>query len=99
MRVSTPPHLPPQLLEPALVARLRAELPSTSSVTYLNGGTLGPIPRVATAAMRDELERQADFRQIPGVWDSLSRAQARAREVTGRLVGLRPDQIALMHAT
>jgi len=92
-------HTSAHLLEPATIARLRAELPSTTSVTYLNGGTLGPIPRAATAAMRDELDRQANFRQAPGVWDALSRAQARARQVTGRLVGLRPDQIALMHAT
>ncbi|MBC7645473.1 MAG: aminotransferase class V-fold PLP-dependent enzyme, partial [Thermoleophilia bacterium] len=97
--MTAPPHSSPQLLEPAFVARLRAELPSTAAVTYLNGGTLGPIPRAATAAMRAELDRQADFRQVPGVWDGLSLAQARARQVTARLVGLRPDQIALMHAT
>lgn len=86
-------------LDDALVAHVRSELPTLANVTYLNAGTLGPMPLVAVNAMREQLERESANRQPASLWEELTDAQAAARQAAARLGGLSREQVALSHST
>lgn len=83
----------------AELARIRAELPAVTTSTYLNAGTLGPMPRVAIDAMRVEQEYDVQRRQCGRLWERLGELQVTARGALTALTGVGPEQVALMHTT
>lgn len=83
----------------AELARIRAELPAVATSTYLNAGTLGPMPRVAIEAMRVEQEYDVQRRQCAQLWERLGALQVQARGAVTSLTGVGPEQAALMHTT
>jgi L-cysteine/cystine lyase len=82
------------------VRELRAEFPVLETLSYLNAGTNGPIPRRAVEAAEESLRRQARggrgdgpfFEAVVGKLDSL-------RERVARLMGCRPDHLAITGST
>jgi L-cysteine/cystine lyase len=88
-----------QLLPEATVEELREQLPAVRRVAYLNAGSLGPLPRVAAAAMDAQDHYDVEIRQTGGHWDRLSSLQTDARGALVSLTGVGPDQVALMHST
>ncbi len=85
---------------PAWVEAARAELPAARTCHYLNSGTAGPLPRCASDALlraaTAEFETgRANFTTWGPFFATLDRTRARL----ARLVGARPDEIALTHHT
>ena len=79
--------------------RIREQLPAVRRVAYLNAGTLGPLPRLAAAAMDAEDHYDVQYRQSSGHWERLSALRADARRAISSLTGAGTDQVALMHTT
>ncbi len=82
------------------VAAIRAAMPAVREYAYLNTGTFGPLPTFVQEAMQREAEREFLHGRITS--ESYERAtdlKRRAREEVARLLGCRPDQIALTRHT
>jgi L-cysteine/cystine lyase len=79
--------------------RFRGQLPATSSVAYLNAGTLGPLPVAAIDAMAEEQRYDVEQRQSADHWERLMELQSHARLALTRLTGVTSEQVALMHST
>jgi L-cysteine/cystine lyase len=86
-------------LDDATLGRIRAQLPATQHVAYLNAGTLGPLPQRAIDAMDAEHEYDIGIRQDAHHWDRLLQLQDAARSALGTLTGVSSEQVALMHST
>lgn len=93
---TAPPDSP---LGTAALVALRRALPALRDCTYLNAGTLGPMPDCAAAAIAAEHAIEAGPRQRAGMWERLDGLQWRARRAAAALVGAEPGQVALMHST
>ncbi|MCW2927256.1 MAG: cysteine desulfurase [Thermoleophilia bacterium] len=78
---------------------IRADLPAVRRITYLNAGTLGPLPQPTIDALARDFERDATIRQTADHWELLVAAQVLARAAVGSLTGVEPGQVALMHTT
>ncbi|RME82695.1 MAG: aminotransferase class V-fold PLP-dependent enzyme [Caldilineae bacterium] len=80
---------------------VRADLPAIHRYIYLNTGTCGPLPRPAIEAMALQAQDEADWGRIrfevyeQELWPKM----ARLRAAFGRLMGVRPEEIALSHNT
>ncbi|MGI8596236.1 MAG: aminotransferase class V-fold PLP-dependent enzyme [Thermoleophilaceae bacterium] len=78
----------------------RAEFPVLRSVSYLNAGTDGPVPRrgaeAAGARLRAELE---GGRGGVGHFEGLDALKASLRARLGPLLGCAPDEVALTRST
>jgi len=82
------------------VAAIRVAMPAVREYVYLNTGTFGPLPTLVQEAMQREAEREFLHGRITS--ESYERAtdlKRRAREEVARLLGCRPDQIALTRHT
>jgi L-cysteine/cystine lyase len=88
-----------ELLSDSRLAELREQLPAVRRIAYLNAGTLGPLPKVAAAAMDDQDHYDVEFRQSGGHWERLKALQAEARDALVTLTGAATEQVALMHST
>jgi L-cysteine/cystine lyase len=81
-------------------ARFRAEFPVFEGLHYLNAGTEGPVPRRAADAVHERIERETTqgrcgrpyMDEVMALADSL-------REGYARLLGCRPEEVALTGST
>jgi L-cysteine/cystine lyase len=82
------------------VAAVRAELPVTGKVAYLNTGTAGPLPRATVAAMQDEAAAELDEGRIDiaGFYAFFDRLTS-LRAGLAKFVGVDADEVGLTHHT
>jgi L-cysteine/cystine lyase len=82
------------------LARLRGDLPSSTTHAYLNAGTFGPLPKAAADAMRSHLEEAYIWGRVGvrgyAAWDGLT---VSARQAFAVVAGCEEDEIALTHST
>jgi len=82
------------------VAALRAQIPATSRVTYLNTGYSGPPPRPVVDAMTKMLELQASEGPTSPYAFNVSRVtKTEARTAFARLLKADPEEIVLTENT
>jgi L-cysteine/cystine lyase len=82
------------------LADLRARFPVLRRVAYLNAGTNGPVPAAASAAARDELEREErDGRSGTAHMEHRQELAARLRAAYARALGCPPEDVALTTST
>jgi L-cysteine/cystine lyase len=82
------------------VERARTDCPSTTAAAYFNAGTFGPLPRVASDAMRSHLDTSFERGRIghAGIerWIGL---MDQARAGFARTLDASAEEIALTHCT
>ncbi|MCX7623987.1 MAG: aminotransferase class V-fold PLP-dependent enzyme [Thermomicrobium sp.] len=82
------------------IQSIRAAMPAVREHVYLNTGTFGPLPQVAIDAMRAESDREfRDGRITTASYERANDLKQRARQEVARLLGCRPEQIALTRHT
>jgi L-cysteine/cystine lyase len=82
------------------LAELRARFPVLRRIAYLNAGTNGPVPAAASAAARDELEREErDGRSGLAHMERRQELAARLRAAYAPLLGCAPEDVALTTST
>lgn len=82
------------------VAAIRAQIPATQAVTYLNTGWSGPSPRVVVKAITELLELLTEAGPTtPWVMEHLGRVQSDARATFARLLGATPEEVVLTDNT
>ncbi len=68
----------------------RDDFPALAGCAYLNAGTNGPMPRVATEAMAAEVQTAAELPRIgKAAMENLLGLRARARAAAARALGRR----------
>jgi L-cysteine/cystine lyase len=78
----------------------REDFPALAGCAYLNAGTNGPMPRVATEAMAAEVRTAAELPRIgKAAMENLLGLRARARAAVARALGAPEDQVALTSST
>lgn len=81
------------------VEAIRAQMPATTAVHYLNTGTNGPLPKIAADAMKAAAEKEyLQGRYLPFI-DELYTEMDTTRNHLARIVGASYDEIALTHST
>jgi L-cysteine/cystine lyase len=78
---------------------LRAKFPVLERVAYLNSGTDGPLPAVAVAAARAELDAAERDGRTTAHFERRVELQAELRGAYARLLGARAEDIALTAST
>ncbi len=77
------------------VAAIRAQMPATTAVHYLNTGTNGPLPKMGADIMREAAEKEyLQGRYLPFIEELYSEMDATRRHLA-RIVGASPEEIAL----
>src|SRR5918995_1802582 len=76
-------------------SEFRSAFPVLERIAYLNAGTDGPLPSVAVAASREELEAQARDGRVTAHFERRLALQDELRAAYARVVGAPPEQIAL----
>ncbi len=78
---------------------IRAQMPATTAVHYLNTGTNGPLPKMAADAMKAKAEQEfLQGRYLPFI-EELYAEMDTTRNLLARIVGASYDEIALTHST
>ena len=94
----TPDHIRAlDAADPLASVRERFALPD--GVIYLDGNSLGPLPRAAAAALRDSTERQWGDRLIRSWNEGWIDAPARVGAKIAGLIGARPDEVIVGDST
>jgi L-cysteine/cystine lyase len=81
-------------------SELRASIPATSSMTYLNTGWAGPSPARVIERMRATAERESALG--PASPDGLAygrEIEGEAKDGVGKLLNVSPDDVLLTHGT
>src|SRR2546425_11547613 len=82
------------------LAAIREQLPSVREYAYMNTGTYGPMPLGCQQAMIGVLESEIWRGRIaPGVSARTGSIKDDARAALARLIGARPETIALTRNT
>lgn len=82
------------------LSSVRADLPVTAEVAYLNTGTAGPVPAPTAAAVRADLDAElAGGRAGRAGFERLFETIGSLRSAMCRLVGAPPGSVALTHHT
>lgn len=82
------------------VNAIRAEMPATERVVYLNTGTNGPLPRRSHAALVEYAEQELREGRIgPDVFPRVHRLADEARVALADVLRCAPDEVALTHNT
>lgn len=82
------------------ISAIRAELPATERIVYLNTGTNGPLPRRSHDALVAYSEQElAEGRINSDVFPRLFRISDEARADLAGLLRCSPDEVALTHNT
>src|SRR5918995_6015895 len=76
-------------------SEFRSAFPVLERIAYLNAGTDGPLPSVAVAASREELEAQARDGRVTAHFERRLALQDELRAAYARVAGAPPEQIAL----
>ncbi|GAA4977414.1 kynureninase [Kineococcus glutinatus] len=89
-----------QLDATALPARTRERFDLPAGTTYLDGNSLGALPRAVPVAVADAVQRQWG-RDLIASWNGNGWWQAplRVGDAVGRLVGAAPGQVAVTDST
>jgi selenocysteine lyase/cysteine desulfurase len=81
-------------------SELRANTPTTSTMTYLNAGWAGPSPTTVVRRMREAAEREsAGGPAGPEGHAYVREIESETRTATATLLGVSPDDILLTHGT
>jgi len=81
------------------VEAIRAQMPATTAVHYLNTGTNGPLPKMAADIMKETAEKEyLQGRYLPFI-EELYAEMDTTRNHLARIVGASYDEIALTHST
>lgn len=84
----------------AKVRAVRAEMPVTQHVAYLNAGTNGPLSRAAYEAQERQMRLEFEEGRIGGkAWERLSGCSTGARARFADLLGCATQEVALTHNT
>jgi L-cysteine/cystine lyase len=81
------------------VKALRAQFPVLEHTAYFNSGTDGPLPAVAVAAARAELDAQAHRGRVGEHFERRFALQAELRAGYARLAGAPVEEVALTTST
>jgi L-cysteine/cystine lyase len=82
------------------IARVREDLPGLASLTYLNSGTSGPMPRpVAEAVCETAMGHLTEPRCGRGYFDRAQQVKQACRTALAGLLGCETTEIALTHNT
>jgi L-cysteine/cystine lyase len=83
-----------------VVARIRQELPATTSRIYLNAGTFGPLPIRAVEAMHQHMQRELHEGRLGAqAFEKISATYTAARQAVARLLHADEDEIVLTDNT
>jgi L-cysteine/cystine lyase len=78
----------------------RAAFPALTRLAYLNAGTFGPLSRATSAAMDEQLRRDADFGRAGLAYrERMIELRADVRGRIGALLGVAPEHVALTAST
>lgn len=81
-------------------ADLRAEIPATQDVTYMNTGASGPSPRRVVEAAQDALARaEYDEHAAGKIYEFSFREYERIREEIAAFIQAKPEEVALTEST
>ena len=82
------------------LSAVRAELPVLERYAYLNAGTNGPLPRRTVEAMTASLRRDVEQgRSSRPYFEAMLARRDELREALARVLGARPEEIALTNST
>ncbi|HEY1353759.1 MAG TPA: aminotransferase class V-fold PLP-dependent enzyme [Ktedonobacteraceae bacterium] len=82
------------------IDRVRQELPATTSRSYLNTGTFGPLPACAARAMQQHMQRDLQEGRLgQASFDETSKVYNAVRQSVARLLCAYEDEIALTDNT
>ena len=82
------------------IEHVRSQVPVTERLAYLNTGSVGPLPTIASDAITEALRREmAEGRVGSAAAERGNAISAMAREQFAGVVGASPDAIALTHST
>jgi L-cysteine/cystine lyase len=81
------------------VVAFRAQFPVLERVAYLNAGTDGPLPTVAVAAAREELESELAEGRTAAHFERRFALQDELRAGYARVLGCEPSDVALTTST
>ena len=81
------------------IKAIRAEMPATANVHYLNTGTNGPLPKMAVDAMQEEIEKEfREGRFLPFI-KALYKEMDMVRSYLADVLGASYEEIALTQST
>ena len=81
-------------------AEARAQFPVLDRIAYLNAGSMGPLARATSDAIRAELDREVlDGRAGKAYIDRVLEVRMLLRRRFAELVGVQPDRVALTSST
>jgi L-cysteine/cystine lyase len=82
------------------IAMIRAEMPATRRVAYLNTGTNGPLPQRSVAALVEHAQIELEQGRIgPGAWERYGATMDATQAAFAALLGCADDELALTHNT
>jgi L-cysteine/cystine lyase len=82
------------------IAAIRAELPATQRIAYLNTGTNGPFPRRSYAALVAHAQREVEQGRVgPGAFERYMATMDATQAAFASLLGCADDELALTHNT
>jgi L-cysteine/cystine lyase len=81
------------------VEPIRAEIPATASVIYLNTGWQGPSPRSVIAAVRETLALEAEAPTGPSANVKKLEISRKARRALADLINATPEEVSLQQNT
>jgi L-cysteine/cystine lyase len=94
-------HTPtPTAEDTGKIAMIRAEMPATQRVAYLNTGTNGPLPRRSHTAMVEQAQIELEQGRVgPGAFERYMATMDTAQSALAALLGCATDELALTHNT
>ena len=85
--------------EPDWVCAVRRELPACQEGVYLQTGSFGPSSNRVVARVRDLMDAQLRGPALPECVTRLQAAEDACRPALARLLGAKPEEVALTHNT
>ncbi len=85
--------------EPDWVCAVRRELPACQEGIYLQTGSFGPSSNRVVARVRDLMDAQLRGPALPDCVTRLQAAEDACRPALARLLGAKPEEVALTHNT
>lgn len=83
----------------AEVQSIRAEIPATASLAYLNTGWQGPCPRSVIAAVQETFAMEAEAPTAPPANEKRLRTSRSARRALADLISATPQELSLQQNT
>ena len=87
------------MIASAEVQSIRAEIPATASLTYLNTGWQGPSPRSVITAVQEAFFMEAEAPTAPPTYERRLAVSRRARHALADLIGATPEEVSLQQNT